>query len=376
MSVAKVQLTGGNFQDSEGNLLVNGYLTLRLSQDEMVNDSQISSGIIVTVDLDASGNVVTSPTQSVWGNDQMMPVNSFYIVTGYTAKGQIAWGPNNQQVTGNGGTFDVGTWVPNMVINWTPNLQSPMILVNGVPLSSQAEVDFINSPSVTFTDEGSGEIEATASSGLPTPDAAAYRLWQATDNNNWVAFDGLSDTDSGVTIASVAATATTGAGLSYTPSVNSSSIRNWIGERFCFLGGHTTNFETIVTPSNPNNGFALAGWTDSDSQTMPANGNFVGFGLFSAGAAWNHWQILTIVAGTQTFHDLGIAGINNHRTKLTMSISSAGAISGTIDGVAFGPISPTVTATNYGLCTYVANNGGTGSVVFTFEYVYGTNSTI
>jgi len=167
MSVSKVQLTGGNFQDSEGNVLANGYLTMYLSQDESVNDSQVCSGIGLTIQLDANGNVVSSPAQSVWGNDQMSPANSFYTVTGYTASGQTALGPNNQQVIGNGGTFDVGTWVPNQVISWTPPLQAPQVEVNGTDLSSSSTVDFVNTPTVTWVDAGSGKIEATASGGLP-----------------------------------------------------------------------------------------------------------------------------------------------------------------------------------------------------------------
>src|ERR1019366_6804161 len=129
--MAKVQLTGGSFQDSEGNLLSLGYLEMQLSQDESVSGSgQICSGITITIQLDVNGAVVVSPVQSVWGNDVMLPVNSYYRVTGFSAKGQLAWGPNNQQVTG-AGPFDVGTWVPNQVVSWTPSLQAPAITVNG-----------------------------------------------------------------------------------------------------------------------------------------------------------------------------------------------------------------------------------------------------
>src|ERR1035437_4335700 len=120
MPVTKVQLTGGNFQDSSGGVLNLGYLLMKLSSDEEVNSSLICSGIEIRIQLDANGNVITTPPQSVWGNDQMLPDNSYYKVTGYTAAGQPAWGPNNQQVLGNGGTFDTGAWIPNTVISWVP----------------------------------------------------------------------------------------------------------------------------------------------------------------------------------------------------------------------------------------------------------------
>jgi hypothetical protein len=168
---AKTQLIGGNFQDLEGNVLANGYFTMRLNQDETVNDSQVCSGIIIRIQLDSTGNVATTSStppvtnQFVWANDIMVPVNSYYTVTVYSAAGQIVWGPNNQQVTSGGvggGTFDVGTWAPNTVISWSPSAQLVEFEVAGVPLSSQTTVDFVNTGNVTFTDEGGGQISASA----------------------------------------------------------------------------------------------------------------------------------------------------------------------------------------------------------------------
>lgn len=159
-AISKVMLTGGSFQDAEGNLLSGGYLWLKLSQDENVNDSEICSGVEVKILLDGYGSVIAG--QFVWGNDQMLPVNSFYKVTGYTANGQVAFGPNNQQVIGSGGTFDVGTWVPNLVISWIPPLQSVSLEVNGVLASSQVVQNLVDSATVAFTDNGGGNISASA----------------------------------------------------------------------------------------------------------------------------------------------------------------------------------------------------------------------
>jgi hypothetical protein len=162
---SKVQLVGGNFQDCTGVVLANGYLTMKLSADEEVNDSLICSGIEIRIQLDANGNVVTSPGQFVWGNDQISPVNSFYKVTGYTVQGQIAFGPNNQQVTGSGGTFDVGSWIPNHVISWVPQVQSLSVQVAGIAFGSQSLLNFVNTGSVIFTDLGNGQISASMSGG-------------------------------------------------------------------------------------------------------------------------------------------------------------------------------------------------------------------
>ena len=110
-------ITGGSFQDSEGNVLALGYLTFRLSQDASVNTSNICSGVEIRIALDSSGNVVGG--SSIWGNDVLFPPNTYYRVTGFTAEGQPVWGPNNQQVAGS--TFDLGTWIPNQVISWVPS---------------------------------------------------------------------------------------------------------------------------------------------------------------------------------------------------------------------------------------------------------------
>jgi hypothetical protein len=165
----KTMLYGGNFQDSMGNLLVNGYLTMKLSADEEVNDSLICSGIVIRIQLDSNGDVAsssstpTAPDQYVWANDLMLPVNSYYQVTGFTANGQIAWGPNNQQVISNSSMiFDVGTWVPNYVISWTPPLQPLVVEVDGVASSSQSLINFTDSATVTFSNPSGGEIVATA----------------------------------------------------------------------------------------------------------------------------------------------------------------------------------------------------------------------
>lgn len=124
--MAKIQITGGGFQDSEGNLLANGYLKMVLSQDcQVASTAQICSGIEVTVPLDGSGNV--SGTVNVWPNDQLLPVNNFYTVTGYTQQGQRAWGPNVQQITG-AGPFSLTSWVPNQLVSWVP----PIANISGV----------------------------------------------------------------------------------------------------------------------------------------------------------------------------------------------------------------------------------------------------
>ena len=92
MPATKTSLQGGGFQDSEGRVLANGYLIFELSQDATVAGvGNIAAGIAITIQLDGNGNVLnaTSPGQQVWANDVLLPVNTFYRVTGYTAAANL-----------------------------------------------------------------------------------------------------------------------------------------------------------------------------------------------------------------------------------------------------------------------------------------------
>lgn len=116
MSATPIELTG-NFQNFDGTPLANGYLVFELSQPSSVQGPSVAgvayicNGIKIRINLDADGNVIVG--QNLWGNDAISPTGTYYSVTGYTAQGQPVYGPNYQTVTGSG-TFDIGTWVPNV----------------------------------------------------------------------------------------------------------------------------------------------------------------------------------------------------------------------------------------------------------------------
>lgn len=86
--MAKILISGGNFQAPNGVPLAGGYVTFRLNTDAVASDgSQISAGRIVTFPLDANGNL----SGLVWPNSQLTPNNTVYIVRAFTAAGQMVW---------------------------------------------------------------------------------------------------------------------------------------------------------------------------------------------------------------------------------------------------------------------------------------------
>jgi hypothetical protein len=120
----KVVITGGGFQDAEGNPLANGFLIFQLSQDASVNNTtEITAGSKVNVPLGSGGSV--SGTPSIWPNDVLVPANTFYLVSAYNENGQLVWGPNAQQVLSTPSPFNIGAWVPGSV-NLASGLQGQL----------------------------------------------------------------------------------------------------------------------------------------------------------------------------------------------------------------------------------------------------------
>jgi hypothetical protein len=190
MPATKTQLIGGHFQASDGTILANGYLRMFLSADEVVTGvANVGSGVYIQIQLDSNGSVASSsstppaPNQFIWSNDVMTPVNSYYRVFGYAANGQLAWGPNNQQVAFGSGTFDVGTWIPNSVISWQPPIQPLTLQVNGANNGSQTLLDLTAGSGITLVDNGSGEVTISTTGASTTFDVNSTPLISSTTVN-------------------------------------------------------------------------------------------------------------------------------------------------------------------------------------------------
>lgn len=410
MPASPVQLIGGNFEDAQGNLLALGYLKMKLSQDEEVNDSLICSGIEITIQLDVNGSVVTSPPQYVWGNDQMLPVNSFYQVTGYTAKGQPVFGPNNQQVLGSGGTFDVGTWIPNLVVVWVPPLQPLDVEVNGTPSSSQTILDFVDSSTVTWTNSPGGIVEAHSSTGLsieengnptsdqtvadftdtpsvhwsnpsggqieatvqplgylPQPDVRMFSYWAPLNAalGGWYAlFDGL----------------TAGGGGVFTPaSASKPAVLHYIA-----LSGangnpliwptRTLTFKTAIyaSPVAGSAGVRYFGLSNAGSSPNDPTGagiDSILVGVDQSVSGLGNWLLITNIGGSTNIVDSGIPVASGLRHQVQIVVM-AGVARLSVDGVGVASSSVLPTANPLSLLLYIQRTTGFGDISTDVEYMY------
>lgn len=84
-------LTVTQFVNPDGSPVANGYVTIRLSQDGSVNDTQIAS-TFTQIALDSTGTIVGSPV--FWTNASISPSGTYYILSVYAASGQRVSGPS------------------------------------------------------------------------------------------------------------------------------------------------------------------------------------------------------------------------------------------------------------------------------------------
>ena len=115
---SKSILTGGGFQDNQGNPLSSGWLTFQLSHDGNVstlggpNGIQIAAGVITTFYLDVNGNL--SSNTGLWTNDLLTPAGSYYTVRAYNSQGLEVWtSPQVFYIQPHAPSINLGTLTPN-----------------------------------------------------------------------------------------------------------------------------------------------------------------------------------------------------------------------------------------------------------------------
>jgi hypothetical protein len=112
----KTALTGGRFQDSQGNPLSLGYLVFKLSHDSNVavfgspTGEQVVAGRNTKMYLNMNGSLNSG--YSIWANNILAPSGSFYGVRAFNSSGLEVWSsPQIFQLT-YAPTLDIGSVQP------------------------------------------------------------------------------------------------------------------------------------------------------------------------------------------------------------------------------------------------------------------------
>ena len=101
----RASLPQTQFTDSEGNPIANGYLIIRINTDAQVPVLllQLVAGRTVQIPLDNNGNITGSGTTFLYPNSELSPDDTVYIVSVYTANGQLV--SDDTIVVTSGGEF-------------------------------------------------------------------------------------------------------------------------------------------------------------------------------------------------------------------------------------------------------------------------------
>lgn len=151
----------GTWVDPAGNPVANGRLFLRLSQDAVAIGTNQIAPSLVSVTLNASGQIPAS-TQ-VWANDELTPAGTVYIASVLAAGGGLVWGSESLFISGAS---------PINLNNLTPGVGSTGGAVfSGAVLKNPANPQTISgfsltlSPSAPLITQGGGSLGGTFTGG-------------------------------------------------------------------------------------------------------------------------------------------------------------------------------------------------------------------
>jgi len=172
--LALTQITGGNFQDAEGNPVANGFLTLELCSDSQSTSplAQVVGGLVTKIPLDNNGNI--AGTALVFPNDTLNPANSCYLVEVFREDGTRAWkSPQYQQVLSSPTPFDITAWVPGSDAGCgCGSGQGGGVCPSGILLRTnsinnveQCELNLLAGSNITLTDQGNGSVTIASTGG-------------------------------------------------------------------------------------------------------------------------------------------------------------------------------------------------------------------
>lgn len=164
-------LTGGRFQSWDGRVLANGFLRFELSEDsqEVCTGGLIAAGLPFRIRLDNLGSVAGRP--QIWSNDNLDPVNTYYVVNAFTYDGTPAWRvPQFWVLPSLPDPYDVGNIVPvnpdeSCCPPLTPGGIVLLLQTNGVNNGSQTKLNLVQGSGMSIADDGLGNISFVSTGG-------------------------------------------------------------------------------------------------------------------------------------------------------------------------------------------------------------------
>jgi hypothetical protein len=166
------------FQDAQGNCLANGQLTLDLSQPAKVTSGggQVAP-LRVSVTLDANGKIPAGTL--IWGNDQLTPSGTTYLIRVYNSNGLLA---------SSIGTVIIQGASPVDLSQLTPVSVNPTIVTNAAVLGSNNAFTGNNTHSGTETFTNAGVFTNTQENATLTSSINGLNFgteYQAAQGNNF-----------------------------------------------------------------------------------------------------------------------------------------------------------------------------------------------
>ena|ERR1700735_1087758 len=105
----RASLPQTKFTDSEGNPISNGFLSIRINEDAQVPVLllQLVAGRAVQIPLDEDGNITGSGVTFLYPNSELAPDDTVYLVSAFTANGQLVSDDTIVVTSGGTGGFAV-----------------------------------------------------------------------------------------------------------------------------------------------------------------------------------------------------------------------------------------------------------------------------
>jgi hypothetical protein len=323
------------FQDPVGNCLASGSITFKLNVGaKLISNGQVVNSTTISYTLTTAG--VMPAGAVLYGNDQLMPTGTYYVVSIFNSNGLRVRGPENWIISGVS-PIDLSLITSASVPD--PGLASPVIQN---PVASQT----ITQPVGTvFTIAGPGTY-ATSANGSHTGTEVFNNI------NGVIYADQQSGSDFAAKINAALVKATAGGGSGIVNACGFSTVQTASTNMFAGITGAAT----IYWPYQSGTVSIAVGQQITSPIQINGCGNVDGASPAQAKASAS-WPVITISTAVLTSNVVTVTTSTNHGFSTGNPISISGTTDTTLQGVFF------ITVTGLNTFTYpltLSNRSATG----------------